>query len=287
MDTLPQLRSHADLASASGGSESAVFGEFLRRARERRGLTLQQISHETKIPERHLKALEHGNLSAVPRGIYRRAEVRAYAKTVGLDQNLALAEFERVAESRNGAGVPAAQLMEEEPPPRALAMIGILTLAIAAISITAMWTEKFFSPDSDRAVLAATFVTPTKPLELARAPGQMPGTVATASRPAPVNPEPLPASTARAPALPVAPATPPAKRTSVNAQLVITTEPNGARVTIDGVGWGMTPLTIAHLPFGDKQIRVTKDGFESATRLVSLGNGRSRRTLHIRLRVRQ
>src|SRR6476659_5199034 len=71
------------------------FGEFLRGARERRGLTILQVSNETKIPWRHLDAFERGDLTVVPNGMYRRAEVRAYARAVGLDQNAALTELER------------------------------------------------------------------------------------------------------------------------------------------------------------------------------------------------
>src|ERR1700704_3575335 len=76
-------------------SDDAALGEFLRQARERRGLTLQQISKETRIPWRHLDALEHDNLAAIPGGFYRRAEIRAYAEVVHLDQNLALARLYR------------------------------------------------------------------------------------------------------------------------------------------------------------------------------------------------
>ena len=77
----------------------ATFGEFLRDARERRGLTLQQIALETRIPFRHLDALEHGHLDALPSGMYRRAEIRAYADAVGLDRSLALAQLEHALES--------------------------------------------------------------------------------------------------------------------------------------------------------------------------------------------
>ena len=79
----------------------ATFGEFLRDARERRGLTLQQIALETRIPFRHLDALEHGHLDALPNGMYRRAEIRAYADAVGLDRSLALAQLEHALESGN------------------------------------------------------------------------------------------------------------------------------------------------------------------------------------------
>ena len=73
-------------------------GEFLRRARERRRLTLQQIAQSTKIPLRHLDALERDEFEALPSGMYRRAEVRAYADAVGLDRSVALASLDRTLE---------------------------------------------------------------------------------------------------------------------------------------------------------------------------------------------
>ena len=73
------------------------LGALLRRAREGRGLTLEQISNETKIPHRHLEALEHDNVALVPGEFYRRAEIRAYARAVRLDQNIVLAELDRAS----------------------------------------------------------------------------------------------------------------------------------------------------------------------------------------------
>ena len=97
--TSGNVRQSAAVSRFSSGDESVAFGDFLRQARERRGLTLQQIARETKIPFRHLDALEHGNLSDVPQGIYRRAEIRAFAQSVGLDQSVALAELERALQA--------------------------------------------------------------------------------------------------------------------------------------------------------------------------------------------
>ena len=69
-------------------------GELLRSARARRGLALQQVSNETKIPLRYLEALEQDRLEVLPGGFYRRAHVRAYAQAVQLDPGL-LAQLER------------------------------------------------------------------------------------------------------------------------------------------------------------------------------------------------
>ena len=298
MDTLPPVRNHADAALLREGSDGAAFGQFLRRARERRGLTLQQISHETKIPERHLHALEHGNLSEVPRGIYQRAEIRAFAKTVGLDQNLALAQFERALEPLSEAGVPATQPVDEETRPRALAVIGIMSLAIAAISVLTMWTQRPAPQLSAQPVLAAGFATYEAMNTFPRAPKPLHAkltatSVRAGSVPITSVPNPsVPATEVPATSVPAIGAlgeitqAPLAPR-QVDGQLVITTVPDGARVTVNGVGWGITPLTIRHLPFGDNQIRVTKEGYASEQRRVALAEDRPARKLHIDLRVQQ
>src|SRR5205823_3114119 len=43
-------------------------------------------------------------------------------------------------------------------------------------------------------------------------------------------------------------------------ELMVITEPPGARVTVDGIGWGVAPITIRYLPPGTKLIRFSKDG---------------------------
>ncbi len=60
------------------------FGETLRRERERRGITLEHVAAATKISATVLGALERGDLSRWPNGLFRRSFVRAYAEQVGL-----------------------------------------------------------------------------------------------------------------------------------------------------------------------------------------------------------
>ena len=43
---------------------------------------------------------------------------------------------------------------------------------------------------------------------------------------------------------------------------------------MNGIGWGTTPLVIRHLPPGDKRIRVSKDGYRAAERVLTLEEGR-------------
>lgn len=91
----------------------AEFGETLRRHRERRGVSLDTIARDTKISKSVLAALERGDCSRWPRGVYSRAYVRSYAGAVGLDPNQVTEEFCRyfaeVARSDHDPPPPAAK----------------------------------------------------------------------------------------------------------------------------------------------------------------------------------
>ena len=69
------------------------FGALLKQAREDRGKTLRQIATSTKISMVALEALERGDFSRLPGGIFSRAFVRAYALEVGLDPEQTVATF--------------------------------------------------------------------------------------------------------------------------------------------------------------------------------------------------
>nr|WP_166179803.1 helix-turn-helix domain-containing protein [Altererythrobacter segetis] len=60
-------------------------GEQLRAAREAKDLTLEQVAAETRIPQRHLMAMEEGDFAKLPGRTYAVGFARTYAKTVGLD----------------------------------------------------------------------------------------------------------------------------------------------------------------------------------------------------------
>jgi cytoskeleton protein RodZ len=84
--------------------ERAVdFGTFLRRAREQRGISLHQVSVTTKISARVLDALERNDPSKLPGGIFSRAFVRSYAREVGLEPELAVANFVAAFPDESGA----------------------------------------------------------------------------------------------------------------------------------------------------------------------------------------
>jgi transcriptional regulator with XRE-family HTH domain len=76
--------------------EQAAFAAGLRLERERRKITLASVAESTKISQSLLAALEHGDASRWPAGIYRRAFFREYAAAVGLSSESMLVEFLRL-----------------------------------------------------------------------------------------------------------------------------------------------------------------------------------------------
>src|SRR4051812_26193069 len=70
-------------------------GSYLRTARERRRLTIADISKRTKIKSELLVALENNDLSQWPRHrVNRHGYLRSYAQAVGLDPTTVLAHFD-------------------------------------------------------------------------------------------------------------------------------------------------------------------------------------------------
>ena len=69
------------------------FGEKLKQEREKRKITLEQISTSTKIGTRMLQALEDDKFDQLPGGIFNKGFVRAYSRCIGLDEDQTVAEY--------------------------------------------------------------------------------------------------------------------------------------------------------------------------------------------------
>jgi transcriptional regulator with XRE-family HTH domain len=72
---------------------SESFGARLRRRREAQQIDLGTIAEETKIKQSLLEALERGDISHWPSGIFRRAFIRGYAHAINLDPDVVVREF--------------------------------------------------------------------------------------------------------------------------------------------------------------------------------------------------
>lgn len=70
-----------------------AFGLKLRREREKKRITLDQLAARTKVAASLLRSLEAGDCARWPGGIYSRGFVRAYAEGTGMDPEHTVAMF--------------------------------------------------------------------------------------------------------------------------------------------------------------------------------------------------
>ena len=64
-----------------------TVGQRLREAREAKGLSVEDIAAQTRIPTRHLTSLEESNWDKLPAATYSIGFAKNYAGAVGLDRN--------------------------------------------------------------------------------------------------------------------------------------------------------------------------------------------------------
>jgi cytoskeletal protein RodZ len=85
-----------DAARGSGRQEDIPvesFGARLKREREQRKMSLDDVSVSTKIATKFIVALEEEHFDQLPGGIFNKGFVRAYARHLGIDENQAIADF--------------------------------------------------------------------------------------------------------------------------------------------------------------------------------------------------
>lgn len=116
------------------------FGEKLRREREMRGVSLEEISESTKIGTRSLRALEEDDFDKLPGGIFNKGFVRAYSRFLGLDEEQTVADFEAALKAYRLANNYVEELpVQEEPEPESsragwLVVSVLVFVAVAAVA---------------------------------------------------------------------------------------------------------------------------------------------------------
>ena len=103
-----------------------TFGERLKRERELREVTLDEVSKSTRISARFLHALENEDWPKLPGGVFGRGFVRTIARYLGLSEESLLAEYDLA----RGEGAIAAPKPEERipSPPRWFPVAAVLVI---------------------------------------------------------------------------------------------------------------------------------------------------------------
>jgi cytoskeletal protein RodZ len=77
------------------------LGEYLKKERELRGVTIDEISHITRISSRFLFSLEKDDYGSLPSDVFVKGFLRAYAKCVGLDPNEVISIYEKTKKTED------------------------------------------------------------------------------------------------------------------------------------------------------------------------------------------
>lgn len=129
----------------------ASVGERLRHAREERGLTLEDVATQTRVPIRHLRAIEDSNFSELPAVTYTVGFGRSYANAVGLDGPEIGRELrEQLGDGTRGPTVSPAVYAPPDParvPSRSLAWVAALLLVVLVAGYL-FWRSSLDSDDT-------------------------------------------------------------------------------------------------------------------------------------------
>ena len=131
----------------------STFGEHLKREREMRGVSLEEISAATRISTRFLEALESEQWDRLPGGIFNRGFVRAVARFLGLDEESLVAEYALANNDRPAVAVWATNSTVPGEARRWLPWLLALLLAAAlAVGGWFVW-QRYASRHAARGVL--------------------------------------------------------------------------------------------------------------------------------------
>ncbi len=131
--------------------------EQMRRAREAAGLSLEEVAARTRVPLRHLAALEAGQYDRLPGTTYCAGFARAFARSVGIDETELVAKVRSEIDDMGGLATNQYEFEEAvDPssiPPRLLAWIAA-ALVILLAGGYAIWRMQLNTPPTDEQLAA-------------------------------------------------------------------------------------------------------------------------------------
>ncbi|HEX4965003.1 MAG TPA: helix-turn-helix domain-containing protein [Thermoanaerobaculia bacterium] len=132
-------------------SESSSFGDWLRRQREMREITLRDIADRTKISLRYLEAMEADRFDLLPAPVFAKGFLREYARYVGLSPDDVVNHYlsEQHPEELEAAGKDDTKVRSRarpadpvQPPVRSnwsygllLALVGLALLILVSLAV--------------------------------------------------------------------------------------------------------------------------------------------------------
>lgn len=109
-----------------------AFGEHLKREREMRGVSLEEIAAATRINTRFLEAIENERWDQLPGGVFNRGFIRSIARYLGMDEDSLVAEYDLGAKNNGHSPYPVALPVKQMPRNwRPVAAVCVVILLVA------------------------------------------------------------------------------------------------------------------------------------------------------------
>lgn len=165
------------------------FGERLRRDRELRGVSREEISAATRIGSRFLEALENEQWERLPGGIFNRGFLRAVARFLGLDEDDLIAQYDlAIAEQHSQVEASANSPVQQErthTPSRRFASVGLVAALCVIVLLGTGWSVWQWRYQSPRQSASGSEAVPS----VVRAAGQPEVSALSASKESTSSPE--------------------------------------------------------------------------------------------------
>jgi len=110
------------------------FGERLKRERELREVSVDELTKATRISARFIGALENEDWDKLPGGIFGHGFVRAIARYLGLDEEALLGEYD-LARAEKSASAPAKPEERIPAPPKWLPAVAVVVILLLVIGL--------------------------------------------------------------------------------------------------------------------------------------------------------
>lgn len=108
-------------------------------------MTLEEISHQTKVHTRFLEAIEHDDLSLLPAKAFAKGFLRSYARMVGLDEELVITNFEYCHQTLRANGDSDHVRKHAETRPRRLVFLTLMLIIIVLIAIIFLYYQGYLT----------------------------------------------------------------------------------------------------------------------------------------------
>lgn len=226
-----------------------AFGENLRREREMRGVSLEEIASFTKISRRFLQAIEQDDFAKLPGGIFARSFIRSYVRYLGLDEERVMAEYQLAAQPGDDVDLhwaPASKSVAPRPvarTPLVATLVGIIlfTGGYALYHYSRSAAETPVPPAPSPTVTPSPPASPAQPITSPNANASPAGVNPPAGGTAPATTRGVAPSASAVPATgespPTQPTAPPSPQSAQDADLVLqvaATERSWVAVDADG-----------------------------------------------------